>query len=104
MSVFERCLYSRDVCVGDTVKRYILSHQALAMKTLGVQGKIYVPDCASQAKQEAIKKYGGVLEIYGDDCVKAEAQAKQIAKETKNTTYVSPYNDIEVVHGQSTIG
>ena len=77
---------------------------ALAMKTLGVQGKIFVPECAAEAKIEAIKKYGGKLEIYGDDCVKAETQAKEIAKVTENTIYISSYSDIQVVHGQSTIG
>jgi threonine dehydratase len=74
------------------------------MKTLGVQGKIFVPECAAEAKMEAIRKYGGKLELYGDDCVKAETQAKEIAKQTKNTVYISPYNNIEVVNGQSTIG
>ena len=74
------------------------------MKTLGVEGKIYVPECASPAKMEAIKKSGGNLEMYGDDCVKAEGRAKHIARETKHTLYVSPYNDVQVVHGQSTIG
>ena len=76
------------------------------MKTLGVQGKIFVPECAAQAKMDAIRKYGGKLEIYGDDCVKTEARAKQIAQdgETGRAMYISPYNDMQVVHGQSTIG
>ena len=74
------------------------------MKTLGVKGTIFVPECASPTKMEAIKKSGGKLEIYGDDCVKAESRAKDIAQETGQTVYVSPYNDVQVVHGQSTIG
>ncbi|XP_028407092.1 uncharacterized protein LOC114529471 [Dendronephthya gigantea] len=77
---------------------------ALAMRTLGVQGKIFVPECASKAKKEAIKKYGGNLEMFGDDCVKAEGRAKQIAQESGHMVYISPYNDIQVVHGQATIG
>ena len=74
------------------------------MKTLGVQGKIFIPECGSEAKMEAIRKYGGKLEIYGDDCVKAEARALQIARESQHAVYISPYNDVQVVHGQSTIG
>ena len=74
------------------------------MKTLGVQGKIFVPECAAQAKMDTIRKYGGKLEIYGDDCVKTEARAKQFARETGRAMYISPYNDMQVIHGQSTIG
>ena len=77
------------------------------MKTLGVQGKICVPECAAQAKMDAIRKYGGKLEIYGEIYgVKTEARAKQIAQdgETGRAMYISPYNDMQIAHGQSTIG
>lgn len=74
------------------------------MRSLGITGKIFVPECASEDKLRAIKKFGGVLEKFGDDCVKTEARAMEYAKEKEECVYISPYNDIDVVHGQGTIG
>lgn len=74
------------------------------MKTLNVDGKIFVPKCTTEDKKTGIKKFGGVLEIFGDDCVKAEARAKKYAEEMEDCVYISPYNDTDVVRGQGTIG
>lgn len=75
------------------------------MKTLGVKGKVIVPTCASESKCEVIRKYGGCLEKFDcDDVVMAEERARDIARETKNTLYISPYANFGVVHGQATIG
>ena len=74
------------------------------MRSLGITGKIFVPACAAEDKIKAIKKFGGVVETFGDDCVKAEARAMQYAEEMEDCVYISPYNNIDVVHGQGTIG
>ena len=74
------------------------------MQTFGVKGKIVLPEIAKKHKIEAIKKFGAQIELFGDDCVKAEEKAKQYAQENDSVTYISPYCDIDVVYGQGTIG
>jgi len=66
------------------------------------RGIIYLPKIASQAKIEAMRLLGGDLKFFGDDCVKAEMEAKRIADE-EHLTFISPYNDIKIIGGQGTI-
>ncbi len=76
---------------------------ARAMSLLQTPGVIFVPKNAVPTKLEAIQGYGAEIRKEGDDCVVAEAVARGYAAENK-MTYVSPYNDPEVVAGQGTGG
>ena len=76
---------------------------AYALNKLELSGPIFVPENAAPTKVEAIKRLGGEVRVYGDDGVVAEKQARAYAAENK-LTYVSPYNDLEVVAGQGTVG
>ena len=42
-----------------------------------------------------LRMLGADLVLYGEDCVEAEIEARQIA-ENAGSTYISPYNDWEV--------
>jgi threonine dehydratase len=70
---------------------------------LGCPGSIYLPHGASGAKVERLRRIGGGLEFFGDDCVEAEIQARSVA-ERSGQVFISPYNDPEVVGGQGTVG
>jgi threonine dehydratase len=50
-----------------------------------------------------MKNYGANITIFGNDCVEAEARAREVSSQDQ-VTYVSPYNDIQVVAGQGTLG
>lgn len=76
---------------------------AFAMKKLNIPGRIFVPENASKAKIDNIRQYTDDLELYGDDCLIAEQKARAYAQ-SHNMAYVSPYNDIEVLCGQGSIG
>ena len=76
---------------------------SLAMKMLDVNGKIIVPKNIAHNKLLNIKRLGGIVEFYGKDCIESEFRAKQISKEI-GSTYISPYNDPEIITGQGTIG
>jgi len=69
---------------------------------LGVAGTIFLPANAAPAKVETLRLMGAHLEFFGEDCVEAENLARKTA-ETRGLTFVSPYNDPEVVGGQGTI-
>jgi threonine dehydratase len=67
------------------------------------RGTIYLPENVSQAKVEALRPYGVELNFYGDDCIKSETLAKATAART-GKTFISPYNDLQIIGGQGTIG
>lgn len=76
---------------------------AYAAYQLKLKAKIFVPENASQAKIDNILQYGAELELYGNDCLIAEERARAYANEHQQV-YISPYNDIDVIAGQGTLG
>jgi len=76
---------------------------AYAMRKLGIEGVIFVPEQTSPAKVEAIRSYGGDVRFFGTDGLDTEEHARSYAAE-RDMFYVSPYNDPEVIAGQGTCG
>ncbi len=76
---------------------------AHGVRTLGIRGVVFVPEDASPAKVDAIRERGVEVHQEAGDCVLAEAQARRFGEE-HGLTYLSPYNDPQVVGGQGTIG
>lgn len=76
---------------------------ACAMRALGVDGVIFVPEQTSQVKIDAIRGYGGDVRFFGTDGLDTEQHARAYA-ERHGMYYVSPYNDAAVIAGQGTCG
>ena len=76
---------------------------AYAMRKLGIEGVIFVPEQSSTAKVEAIRSYGGDVRFFGSDGLDTELHARTYA-EKHGMFYLSPYNDTEVIAGQGTCG
>ncbi len=76
---------------------------AFGLRTLNLSGTIFVPENAAPTKVAAIKRYGARIETYGVDCLETELYAQEYAREN-GLTYISPYNDLQVIGGQGTIG
>ncbi len=76
---------------------------AYGLKILGGKGTIYLPNYTSPTKVEYLRNYGIHLVFYGDDCLQTEKMATETAK-NKNLTYVTPYNDPQIIGGQATVG
>ncbi len=76
---------------------------AYAMQKLNTGGVIFVPEQTSSAKIDTIRSYGGAVEYFGTDGLDTEQHARRFADEN-DMTYVSPYNDGQVVAGQGTCG
>ena len=66
-------------------------------------GIIYVPKNVKKSKVKIIESYGSKVVKFGDDCLDAENEAIRLSKEN-NLTFVSPYNDYDIISGQGTIG
>lgn len=76
---------------------------AWAGRTLGVPVRVYVPNGASTAKVEMIRRYGADVQMHGTDGLDAEVFGRAFAAEHA-MPYISPYNDPAVVAGQGTVG
>jgi threonine dehydratase len=68
---------------------------------LGANATIIVPKSAARAKVEAIRRHRVNLIEYGDDYDQAERYAREM-ETTSGMTFVSPYNDVQVIAGQGT--
>lgn len=75
---------------------------AWAAERLGVAATIVVPVTASAAKRAALRRYPVELVEHGEGYEAAEYHALELAG--GGGAYVSPYNDPDVIAGQSTIG
>ena len=76
---------------------------AYAARMLGIKALIIVPKNTPKVKIDAIKSYGVELMVHGDYYDEAEAKAREFEREA-GMVYVSPYNDVDVIAGQGTIG
>ena len=76
---------------------------AYAARQAKIECNIYVPKGSSKAKLSNMKNYGATINVFGSDCVEAEAKAREVS-EKNQVPYVSPYNDFHIVAGQGTIG
>ncbi|MBR3884091.1 MAG: threonine ammonia-lyase [Bacteroidaceae bacterium] len=76
---------------------------ALAATKNGIKSTICLPDCAPISKIEATKSYGAdiclVEGVYDD----AYLRALQL-KDEKGYTFIHPFDDVDVIAGQGTIG
>ena len=74
-----------------------------ALSQKNMTGTIYVPKNVKKSKVKNIESYGSKVVKFGDDCLEAENEAIRLSKEN-NLTFVSPYNDLDIISGQGTIG
>ena len=72
-------------------------------EALGLEATIVVPETASRAKVASIQRYPVKLIEHGATYDDAERRARAMEGET-GMTFVSPYNDSDVIAGQGTIG
>nr|WP_217590070.1 threonine/serine dehydratase [Burkholderia sp. GbtcB21] len=76
---------------------------ALAGKLAGVPVTVYAASTASPLKLDAIRAFGANVVTIDDTALGVELEARRQA-ELKQITFISPYNDIDVIAGQGTIG
>ncbi|NEA37532.1 threonine/serine dehydratase [Streptomyces sp. SID13031] len=74
-----------------------------ALTTLGGRGIVYLPENASPSKVAALRRFGLEIRAEGTDSGVLEPKARAYAAE-HGLTYVSPYNDPDIIAGQGTAG
>jgi threonine dehydratase len=76
---------------------------AHALSALGGNGIVCVPSHASPVKVAAIRRYGVDVRVMGREPAETESLARLAAAEDQ-LSYISPYNDLDVIAGQGTVG
>ncbi len=75
---------------------------AAAAKFKGIDAEVFLSSQVPEAKWKKIEAYGARIRMVGDNPLDAEIAARTAAQES-HRTYVSPYNDWQVIAGQGTI-
>lgn len=75
---------------------------AHALGALGGTGTVFVPEGAAAVKVAAIRRLGVEVRHLGRESGETEVLTRTYAAE-HGLTYISPYNDLDVVGGQGTI-
>ena len=76
---------------------------ACAAKKFGIPATIVMPKTAPIAKVQATESYGANVVLAGDCYDDAYKAACEIC-EKENATFLHPYNDLDVIAGQGTLG
>ena len=76
---------------------------AMTCKTLKIPSSIIMPSTTPSIKVNAVKKYGAKVILHGDTYDEAYQYAVKYSK-NNNFSFVHPYDDIDVIAGQGTIG
>ena len=76
---------------------------ALAAQRLGCKAVIVMPITTPRIKVDAVAARGAEVVLHGDSYAEAYKKAMSI-KASRGLTFVSPYDDPEVIAGQGTIG
>ncbi len=76
---------------------------AYAARIVDAEALVVVPDSANPSKLAAIERLGGRIHVHGSDSVESETGARELAAE-RGMTFISPYNDPQIIGGQGTLG
>lgn len=76
---------------------------ALAAQRLGVHAVIVMPRTTPEIKIKSVRARGAEVILLGDSYDEAYEEARRIAQE-RGLVFVHPYNDIDVIAGQGTVG
>lgn len=76
---------------------------ALAGKMLGIKARIFMPETAPKTKIEATEGYGAQVVLAGKNFDETKELAFAESAKT-GEVFISPFDDIDVIEGQGTIG
>ncbi len=76
---------------------------ALAGAKLGINTTIVMPKTTPEIKVQAVKSFGGKAVLHGNSYDEAYAFAMKLV-ESENLTFVHPFDNLNVIAGQGTIG
>ena len=75
---------------------------ALSASKLGTRAVIVMPTTTPQVKVDAVRGFGGEVELFGESYSDAYAHSLELQKQ-QGLTFVHPFDDPDVIAGQGTI-
>jgi threonine dehydratase len=76
---------------------------ALSAAKLGIKAIIVMPNTTPDIKIDAVRRQGGNVMLFGNSFDEAYAESRRLA-ELEGYTLIPPFDDVEVIAGQGTIG
>lgn len=76
---------------------------ALSATKLGIESLIVMPKTTPRIKVDAVRALGAEIILHGSSVDEARLHAEEIAQ-ARNMVFVHPYDDVDVIAGQGTIG
>ena len=76
---------------------------AHAAKQIGIKSTIFMSNMVPEHRKKAIESLGAKVEIIGNNSDEADLYAREFAKK-HNITLVHPFDDLDVIAGQGTVG
>jgi threonine dehydratase len=76
---------------------------AYAARLLGLKARIVMAEQTSERKLAGVRRLGGEAILHGDRYEEAEVEARRLEREL-GLTFISPYNDANVIAGGGTVG
>ena len=76
---------------------------AHAAKQIGIKSTIFMSSMVPEHRKKAIESIGAKVEIIGNNSDEADLYAREFAKRN-NITLVHPFDDLDVIAGQGTVG
>ena len=76
---------------------------AHAAKQIGIKSTIFMSSMVPEHRKKAIESLGATVEIIGNNSDEADLYAREFAKKN-NITLVHPFDDLDVISGQGTVG
>jgi threonine dehydratase len=101
MRLLDRAAREAGVLTASTGNHGLASARAAALA--GVRVTVYVSEIAVPSKVAGIRALGAEVVVVPGPAFAAEAAARRRAEEERRV-YISPYNDLEIVAGQGTLG
>jgi threonine dehydratase len=74
---------------------------ARAARLRGIPAYIVMPENAPLAKQAAVRRYGGLIELCEPTLAARESTAREVVRRT-GAAFIHPYDDLRVMAGQGT--
>ena len=76
---------------------------AHAAKQIGIKSTIFMSSMVPEHRKKVIESLGAKVEIIGNNSDEADLYAREFAKKN-NITLVHPFDDLDVIAGQGTVG
>ena len=76
---------------------------ALAAKRYGIKAVVVMAENATPSKIDATRAYGADVVLHGTIWDEADDKARELV-ESRGLTYVHPFNDVDLISGQGTVG